>query len=405
MRSVRDLPVVLGASGGLVGVGVHAVLLALFLSRPYGPFQAFLELLLAVLVGLAALALAAMRRTSTATLAVFLPVMGLLGFFPRPLTWIPAGVLLLAGGVAAHIVQRQTRDMRVTIRPGTVMGPDGRPLHWSEAARLGIPTTPAVPAAGPPPRPWSRGGKAAAAFGTVLATAAVITFSLGTITLDQEATGATVTTATVTPATVTALIDTPTDSVIGSTTTAAPADEEEFAWYTDKQYGFTIKFPRVWRNTDPTEVGQRMHRQSAELYTETFVPAAFADWNSPTFNGCYLDYIWIEVYDETFVEVPTLPEFREMIDSRLERLASEWAGLQRVEPLKEIVLSGLGGVKHVWSILYGGHTLMLMECVLVEEGRAYFLQFTAVEEDWAAYRPVFEEILNDFTVSGPSPVS
>lgn len=399
MRYMHHLSMVLGTLGGIVGAGIHAVLLARFFSQSHGLFQIFLELLLCVVLGLAAVAIATVSRHSPKTLAIYLPLFAVLGLFPQLLTWIPAAVLLVGGGVAAFMAQRHARDADTTTRPGALITSDGTPLHWSEAARLGIAAAPAQRAAKPDPRPWSCGHKLAVAGGALAVAAVVIPLSVGTVTLDQEHThSATSTTVSVVHSAGAA------PATTSSSTTTVPICNEEFAWYTDERYGFTIKFPVAWRNTDPTEVGQRMYRQVAKTYTETFVPAAFADWSSPTFNGCYLDYIWIEVYDKAFADVPTLPEFGTVIQDRLERLASEYAGLKRVEPLEDLVLSGMQGVRHMWSVPYGGHTLMLMECVLATEGRAYFLQFAAVEEDWDAYSPVFEEILGDFSVSGTGPV-
>ncbi|MBN1629095.1 MAG: hypothetical protein JW990_04985, partial [Thermoleophilia bacterium] len=114
---MRAAPSILGILGGLAGLSVHAVLLARFFSQSYGLFQTFLELLLALVLGLAALLVAAIWRRSAKTLAVFLPVLGVLGFFPRPLSWIPAGVLLAAAGVVACVTA----------------------LHRSDAGRLGAP--------------------------------------------------------------------------------------------------------------------------------------------------------------------------------------------------------------------------------------------------------------------------
>jgi len=264
---------------------------------------------------------------------------------------------------------------------------------------------------------WSTGRKAVAVAGVGLAAAIVVPLSLGTITLDREAepaltVGASSITTSSSATTETTSVSSQTTGVLTSptatsspTTTPVPIEDERFAWYRDEEYGFTIKFPISWRNTDPSEVGQRLYRRMVDAYADTFAPVAFADWSSPTFNGCYLDYIWVEVYDETRVEVPTLPEFRDYIHERLDYLKSRYAGVETVEPLQDLVVAGMPGAEHVWSILYGGRTLILKECVLVTEGRAYFLQFAAVEEDWGENRPLFEEILRDFTVTSSEPVS
>lgn len=417
MRIPSLPPYIVGILGGSAGLMVHAVLLSRFFSQSHGMFQAFLELLLALLLGLAALLVAVFCRRSTKVLAVVLPVFGALGFFPRPLSWIPAGVLLMAAGATALWSVR--REAKAAIPPAlTAFSTDGRPLHWSEAARLGIPAASARRVVTPEAGRWSTGSKAAVIAGAVMAAAIVVPLSLGTITLETEKRSAVPTTneggamtegpgpATTTAASLPATTP-PADNEPGASTTTAtgPATTDEFTWYTDEAHGFGIKFPVEWRNTDPTEVGQRFYREFKEAYIDTFGAVAFADWASPTFNGCYLDFIWVEVYDEQIMEVPTLPEFRNYIADEFEMLEASVGGVERVEPLRDVDIAGMRGLRHVWSILYGGHKLLVMECVLVGEERAYFLQFAAVEDDWTAYRPLFEEILREFTVSVPGPLT
>ena len=81
----------LGILGGLAGIGVHTALLIRFFSQSHGLFQVFLDLLLALLLGLAALLITVLCRRSPWITAVFSLSLGILGFFPRPLSWIPAG--------------------------------------------------------------------------------------------------------------------------------------------------------------------------------------------------------------------------------------------------------------------------------------------------------------------------
>ena len=235
----------------------------------------------------------------------------------------------------------------------------------------------------------------------MVAAAIVIPLSFGAISL-TESPGPAVTDGSQPPSTQASAA---TATTASTTTTTVVIQDEEYAWYSDDRYGFTLKFPASWRNTDPSEVGQRLYRQIVETYAETFVPVAFADWDSPTFNGCYLDYVWVEVYDETFMEVPTLPELRNHIHGRLDDLEARYAGVRSIEPLRDVVTAGMPGSEHVWSIPYGGRVLVLKECVFATEGRAYFIQFAAVEEDWEECQPVFEEMLRDFTVRGPEPIS
>ena len=395
---------------------MHAVLLVRFFSQSSGAFQTFLELLLALLLGLAAALVAGLCRRSPKTLSVFLPLFGVLGFFPRPLTWIPAGVLLVSGGMLAAAGARRHENDHPRSSSATLPGMQGAPLHWSEAARLGLPGAGTAATRRAHATGWSAAQRAGAAALAVLTAAVVVILSLGTITVGGSHAGATTgggsstlsVMATVTqPATHSGgeVTTTSAPPPATSTSTTTPPADEEFVWYTDDQYGFAIKYPAAWRNTDPTEVGERTYREYAEAYADAFVPAAFADWGSPTFNGCYLDYVWIEVWDEATVEVPSLPEFRNFFSDKLAYLATECAGVEALEPLHDVTLAGMRGTEHVWSIFFGGRTLMLMECVLVGEGRAYLFQLAAVQEDWGACRPVFEEMLQDFTVSTPEPLS
>ncbi|MBN1629302.1 MAG: hypothetical protein JW990_06050, partial [Thermoleophilia bacterium] len=243
------------------------------------------------------------------------------------------------------------------------------------------------------------GAPAAATIACALAAAAiVIPLSLGAVSLGESPDA----TADVPPAAPRVSTTTATSP---ATTTTVPVEDEQYAWYSDDRYGFAMKYPASWRNTDPSEVGERLYRRVIESYSETFVPVAFADWSSPTFNGCYLDYVWVEVYDEAFMEVPTLPELRDYAHAKLDHLRTRYEGVESLQPPQDVVVGGLSGFEHVWSIPYGGRVLMLRECVLVDEGRAYFMQFAAVEEDWEECRPVFEDMLRDFTVRGPHPLS
>jgi hypothetical protein len=141
---MRVTSFVLGILGGVTGLGLHAVFLVGFFSQPSGSFHVFLQLTLATALGLAAILVAALLRHSVGMLAVLLPVLGVLGFFPRPVTWIPAGVLLLAGGATALIHLRSVRTSPTPSR-GAV-SPNGTPVHWSEAARLDLPAVPLRPA-------------------------------------------------------------------------------------------------------------------------------------------------------------------------------------------------------------------------------------------------------------------
>jgi len=407
----------LGIAGGVAGLAVHAVLLAVFFSRSTGLFEVFLQLALAVALGLAAILIAALCRRSLKMLAALLPVLGILGFFPRPVSWSPAGVLLIAGGVVACIALRQAGS-RPTAAPAAGLSPTGAPLHWSEAARLGIPATPRVVA--PHPRGeerWSLARRTGIIAGGLIAAAIVIPLSVWPPTVAGSAGGQGSVGPTTTVLSARATTTSPQPSSTDSpTSTTAPGHSSTSTTkaggldvFSDAQRGISISYPATWRNTNPSEVGERIYgganqaRQRA--FNDAYVAAAFADWKGPTYDGCYLDYIWMEVYDDQPTKVSDLPKIRTNVQDYLDWLRQNFSDVKLLEPLREVQIGTATGFDYTWSFTVGQQKLMLTDCVLIANDTEYFLEFASVEKDWKRCHPIFNQILQTFMVRGSSPLA
>lgn len=406
----------LGLLGGLAGLGVHAVLLVRFFSQSHGLFHVFLELALATALGVAGALIAVLCRRSQKTLVVSLSVIGVLGFFPRPVSWIPAGVLLVAGSALALIGLRRSSGEHSTDDSDSAVTPDGTALHWSEAARLELAPIPPATGATRFEEDWSPAKKAGAAAAALVAAAIILPLSLcspwspsaGPATTSPVAQ---VTTTASLPISSTTTLDTvgPTTTAVTveprTTTTVAP-HSELFDNYSDGLRGISIDYPKKWRNTDPSNVGDRTFWDSDRVFRDewqdAYVAAAFADWQGPTLDGCYLDYIWVEVHDDVAVDPSMISDFQTWLEDWVIEIGQYYSDVRVLEPVRDVVVSGLPGLVHTWTIFVNGHTLVTRECVLLADNCYYFLEFTAVKDDWDACEPLFRDILENFRATGSS---
>jgi hypothetical protein len=169
-----------------------------------------------------------------------------------------------------------------------------------------------------------------------------------------------------------------------------------------------MSYPTAWRNTKPSEVRGRdfgsQARREREEYMDAYVAAAFADWNGPTFDGCYLDYVWVEVIDDAEFEVAQLSELRARMEDWVTAAANDYpeANVQVIERMHEVSIAGVPACKQIWSFFYGGYTMVVTECALVAGGSVYYLDLTTVEDDRDANAPLFDQILKDFQVTESS---
>jgi hypothetical protein len=414
---MRVTSFVLGIVGGVTGLGVHAVLLVRFFSQTSGSFHAFLQLALAVALGLAAILVAAFLRRSTKTLAVVLPVLGVLGFFPRPMTWIPSGVLLMAGGVAALISLRS--DTTSPAPSHGAVSANGTSLHWSEAARLGLPPVPTRPVMTAKRDTWSPAKTVGIVGVAIVAAAIVIPISLwspwnpsaeseGTQRVATDSSPNTTAQPPITSDSTSTTDRAATTTTVPSTTTTVPTAPGALDTYSDSVRGFTMSYPTAWRNTDPGEVGERVFGSQArafdEEYTDAYVAASFADWNGPTFNGCYLDYVWVEVWDDGRYDSSDLPEIQADFEDWLDDIADQYQNddIQVIERAHERQIGEVRGFEQDWSYFLGGHTIVVRECVLIVDQSLYYLRLATVIENQDANGPLFDQILEDFLVTGGS---
>jgi hypothetical protein len=396
---MRVTSFVLGILGGLAGVAVHAVLLFRFFGQSDRPAATLVQLALAAALGVTALLVAVTARGSTRTLAVFLPLLGVLGLFSRLLTWAPAAVLLVAGGVVALVSLRSGAGSSRPSPAFTATSPNGAALHWSQAARLGL-----SPSATTPPRraeSWSRARKTGVAVAAVAAAAVVISLSLwspGSASGSGQLAGATTTTARVSAASASTTTTAP-----GVTTTTS-TEPGIFVTYEDRESGFTVEYPSTWRSADPKDTGLRVGGPVERIWAQMFVAASFADRNGPTFDGCFLNFMWVEVYEEGTVDESMFPEFREVFEEYLEDFRYYFADVKVLEPLHSVQIGLAQGLSVTWSFSEGGLARVWQVTLLIANERAYFLTFGAVKEDWNDYRPLFEKILEDFSAGSSGPV-
>jgi hypothetical protein len=156
-------------------------------------------------------------------------------------------------------------------------------------------------------------------------------------------------------------------------------------------------------------VGERIYgganqaRQRA--FNDAYVAAAFADWKGPTYDGCYLDYIWMEVYDDQPTKVSDLPKIRTNVQDYLDWLRQNFSDVKLLEPLREVQIGTATGFDYTWSFTVGQQKLMLTDCVLIANDTEYFLEFASVEKDWKRCHPIFNQILQTFMVRGSSPLA
>jgi len=171
-------------------------------------------------------------------------------------------------------------------------------------------------------------------------------------------------------------------------------------------WGISIDYPRDWRNTDPSNVGDRVFWDEGRImrdeWQDAYVAAAFADWQGPTLDGCYLDYIWVEVHDDVAVDASMIPEFQTWLEDWVVDLGQYYPDVRVLEPVKGVVVSGLPGLVHTWTVFLNGYTLVTRECVLIASDCYYFLEFTAVRDDWDDCEPLFRRVLENFRAIGAS---
>jgi hypothetical protein len=377
----------LGVLGGAAGLVTHAVLLVRFFSQSQGLFRVFLELALAAALGLAALLVTLWCRRAPLTLAVLLPAIGVLGFLPRPLTWAAAGVLLIAAGVLAGLSARRT----VPAKPGR--------SPWTQNQVTGI--TVAV---------------------ILLAGVAVIVSLLSwdsLLGIDGSSSSAQSP-----PTTSTTLASASTHSTTTSTTAAGPATtapvtsttvppvtsttvDDGYDTYVDADWGFTVDYPSTWRNTDPSEVGPRVYggrnQSFAKAYNDEFVAATLADWKSPTYDGCYLDFIWIEVYDDPKGESPSMDEIKSARATFIQDTLTAYPGVKLIQPIRDARIDLTTGFSFTWSFPVDRYTEVVTECILVADDIWYYLALASSEDDWKTNSAIFEKVLKSFTVPASAP--
>ena len=408
---------ILGILGGLVGLGTHAALLVVFFTQSHGLFQVFLHLALAAALGLVGLVVAILCRRSPATLVVLLPAVGVLGFVPRPLSWAPAGVLLVAAGIVAGLSLRNTARSLSRSRPQPVtISSDRGPLHWSEAARLGVPAQPAPPTSRSSQASWSPARKTWMAAAVAVTAAIVVAVSVlpwdSAPAIDRDspsvqgpaATSTTLAAAGDSEQRTTTSVESATSSALTTSTT----DNDGYDTYVDEDLGFSLSYPSAWRNTDPGEVGPRVYggrdQASAKAYQDSFVSAAFADWQGPTYDGCYLDFVWVEAFADPQGEAPPLGELKAARAEYVQEFMEAFPDVELLVPIRDVQIGMARGFKYTWAIPMDRYTEIVTECVLLADGVWYYLALASAENDWDANLPIFESVLQSFTVTGTSPV-
>ena len=141
----------------------------------------------------------------------------------------------------------------------------------------------------------------------------------------------------------------------------------------------------------------------AKAYQDEFVAATFADWKSPTYDGCYLDYIWVEVYDDPEGEAPSLDEMKAARAEYIENVLTVYPAVKLTQPLRDVQIDVARGFKFTWSFPVDRYSEVVTECILVADGVWYYFALASVEDDWKTNQAVFDKVLQSFTAPDSTP--
>jgi len=118
-----------------------------------------------------------------------------------------------------------------------------------------------------------------------------------------------------------------------------------------------MSYPATWRNTNPSEVGERIYgganQALQKAFNAAYVAAAFSDWQGPTYDGCYLDYIWVEVNDDQPTKVSDLSKIRADIQAYLDYLHQNFSQVKLLEPMREVQIGTATGFDYTLELPRG----------------------------------------------------
>ena len=404
MRRASWLVGILATIAGLAFEGF------LFL-RPYfrSPAQPptlshLVHVVLAILVALAGLAAALAARKSPQAAALFLPAVAVLGFFLGVEAWAPAGVLFLASGVLALLAARQSS--RSSARTVPITPPPGTSLHWSEAAKLGIPSSPVTSVDTGREAGWSRSRKAGFAGIIVLAAAIVIPTSLwssgsaaaplSSANAQAKPAVAASSSAALPSSSSTTSTLLPTATATDPSTTPAPATTgtglpSGLALYTDAQREFRLLYPTGWKKTPYQKLGA--------TGTDQYAAVGFANWKGPQVGGEYLDFIQVDVGEDQTMDSSMLPTVKAGMEQEQQYLKNGYKNFKVLEDPHQVMILGVPAFTQLCSFTLSGRTVVVAELGLIANGHGYDLQICVVKADWDRDQSLFQTIIQNFGVS------
>ena len=414
----RKTSLILGLCGGAAGIAVHIFLLVQTPSAAQRPA-------IGIVLGVAGGGVALVGRVSRQAGVVFLLSLGVLGFLPNPLSWLPAGVLMIGAGACGLVdLRRSPSQPAAEAGPAPVprAAPAGAPLHWSVApyVKKAAPSEQPVAASAPNPAApghregWSLKGKSLAA-GLIIAVAAVVVpFSWSpqdtVASASQTPTAAAArppasTPSTTVPPTFSADIVTTAREELATTTTTLPAtfarigpvdpdDPDALVLFSDIRFGLTVALPATWAEVPPSNL--------ADYDPATYHLATFADIDGPAHKGAFLNGITVDVLAGSQTEDPP----RELVQQSLQRLLDQGPGsheyYQALEPIHEVDIGGVTGLTATVRLTWNERVMVKALYLCIANHCLYQIGLQTDDVDWTTYEPLFGRVLDSFAFAPAS---
>ena len=178
-----------------------------------------------------------------------------------------------------------------------------------------------------------------------------------------------------------------TSSSIGPTSTATTAASGTTV-YEDAALALSFQYPRSWTEFSIETV--------SELTGPPTSGFAVGDPQAPTIGGAPADYIFFGAFADSTQSAPpartAMEEWAAMIEPENPQ------PLTTIEPLTDFVVNGVAGASKTYSLEIQGRPLVMRVCFLSAGTCVYVFTFRAEEPDWDSLRPLFDQVLNSFSV-------
>lgn len=188
----------------------------------------------------------------------------------------------------------------------------------------------------------------------------------------------------------------PPGSTSSATATAATfhvqgttTSDTRLAAYRDRRNRFILLYPATWRETSLRQLGD------SKVSGHEIV--GFADHDGPSENGCYLDFVQIDLLGEFALADEALERIYDVLPDTVDGLSKAYTGLEVVDSWRETQIAGSPAMTITFRGSINHRPWRLLECVFVAGECLYSLEFMAIEADWPRYEPIFREIMHGFT--------